>query len=155
MEFVDGLTLSIVTGVAVPGTNAIFIELFEYGPVIPGPERKKPNASLKPAFTNSGYSSDAKTYLKLIVSPEGMKSNSKIAPFVGFAAEIAFKSGSPETFGVAGTLLEKEPELLGPTAAIPFPDVSNTPVVIGKDEPLLLKNVTFPWGVCAFTADPL
>ena len=52
------LTVFMATGVVVPGIIAIFCV-----PVIPGPEIKKPNRSLKEEHTYSGYSSLAKTYL--------------------------------------------------------------------------------------------
>ena len=47
------LTLKIDTGVVVPGTNAIFCN-----PVIPGPEMKKANASLKVHTNADVYSSE-------------------------------------------------------------------------------------------------
>src|SRR5690554_2438131 len=74
----------IATGTSVPGISAIFIALFENGPLIPGPLIKNPNASLKLEQVYPGYSLDAKTYLNMSESPFGTKSNSKIAALLMF-----------------------------------------------------------------------
>ena len=63
----------------VPGINAIFVFTGN-----PGPWIKNANASLKrvlPAVgqAKSGYSSELNTYLNFIESPNGTKSNSRIA----------------------------------------------------------------------------
>ena len=79
-----------------PGIIAIFAAVPDrYGPVIPGPLRKKPNTSLKFEFTNSGYSSEAKTKLNCKLLPFGIKSNSIIVLLsISFVVNKS-KSGSP------------------------------------------------------------
>ena len=67
--FKPELTLLIDIGVVVFGTKAMFFAPFEKVPRIPGPLKKKPNTSLKDVPTNSGYSSEAKTYSNLISGP--------------------------------------------------------------------------------------
>ena len=63
------LILSIVTGIFVAGTNAIFILLY-VPPEGLAPLTKKPNTSLKVEFTNSGYSSEPN---KMVQFPDGTK----------------------------------------------------------------------------------
>ncbi len=70
------------TGKVVLGTKAIFFELFENGPVIPGPDIKNPKTSLKVEQLYSGYSSEAKTYSNCTEVLVGTKSNSKTATFL-------------------------------------------------------------------------
>jgi hypothetical protein len=127
----------------------------EYGPVIPGPHKNKPNASLKEDGENSGYSSDPKMYLKLIVSPDGTKSNSKTTPFVTVPFAIAFKCGSVETLVVGGALLVNEVALFGPCAPIPLPVVNKSPALNGNEGFVLVKEVTFETGVFALSGLPL
>src|SRR5690606_5008916 len=66
-------TLKIDTGILVPGTKAIF-----FCPTIPGPEIKNAKASLYSQTKLGSYSSELNTYENLILSPRGMKSNSRI-----------------------------------------------------------------------------
>ena len=104
---------------------------------------------------NSGYSSEPKMYLKFKVSPVGMKSNSKTTPFVTVPAAKIFKCGSDATLAVAGRLLERFVELLGPWAAMEFPVVNNKPELIGKAGFVFVKLATFPCAAFAVTGFPL
>src|SRR5688572_12600938 len=74
-----GLMVLMATGALEPGTKARFTALLVWGPLMPGPLRKKPNTSLYWEHTNSGYSSEPNTNRKLSESPVGMKSNSSTA----------------------------------------------------------------------------
>ncbi len=61
------LMVLMVIGMFVPGILAMFC----VPPGIPGPLIKKAKISLKSPQTNSGYSSEAKMYLKDTTSPKG------------------------------------------------------------------------------------
>ena len=65
----------------------------KYGPVIPGPLKKNPNASLTPII-HSGYSSEAKTKSKFKLKPVATKSNSKTATLTATCPVNNVKSAS-------------------------------------------------------------
>jgi hypothetical protein len=90
-----------------------------------------------------------------MVSPDGIKSNSKTTPLVTVPAARALSSGSVPTLDVAGALLVKLVELFGPCAPTPLPVVNNIPAAKGKAGLALVKEVTLLTGVLAFNGLPL
>ena len=84
-----------------------------------------------------------------------MKSNSSTTPFVTVPFAITFKTGSVETFDVAGVLLVKLPDVFGPIAPTPFPVVKRTPFGKGNEGIVgLSKEVTLPITLEAFARLP-
>ena len=85
-----------LTAVEVPGICAMLMALFWYGPLRPGPLMKKPKTSLNGLQAYSGYSSEAKTYLKRSVSEVGMKVmvNLDTSKTLRPPAAMVLKSGS-------------------------------------------------------------
>ena len=137
-----------------PGITAIFAAVPDrYGPVIPGPLRKNPNTSLNDEFTNSGYSSEAKTNLNCKLLPLGIKSNSIIVLLSIVFVVNKSKSGSPADIVEGWLSLSLS---LGPIATWAFPVAKIIPLV----KPIL---VVFPFEnlptlsciVLAAAADPL
>jgi hypothetical protein len=98
-------------------------------PVIPGPLIKKPNTSLYPASTNSLYSSEAKTYLNVIVLLLDTILNDTM---------LASNPSSPPVRGASvsepGRILYIEvlEEMLGPFALATVPVVRSNPLSIPR-----------------------
>src|SRR5690606_27086089 len=107
----------------VPGIRAMLAALLLYGPLMPGPLRKKPKTSLI-EFTNSRYSSLANTKRKERESPVGTKSNWSTAASYDWAnpdPEAIQRSLSPGPFNPpAGVVVP--PWLLGPNAPVTSPE---------------------------------
>ena len=137
--FVPLFKLLMVTGIVVFGINAMFAALFRYGPLIPGPLRKNPKASLNEPLANSGYSSEPKTKLNAKLSPVGIKSNSRTAASFSANPLNSARSGSEKPKPEEGVLFV-EPEVFGPIAPLTFPEPITRPEAIFKLQVEQLKD---------------
>src|SRR5688572_8781287 len=114
------------TATLVLGMSAMF-----FHPVMPGPEMKKANTSLKLDPTNSLYSSEPKIYLNWILSDCTSKSNWNSTASLVFTPAMAVSKELP---GVPMPELV-EPLVLGPGASLIIPVDMMTPEDIGNPEP--------------------
>ena len=131
-------------GIVVFGIKARLTALFVNGPLMPGPLRKNPNASLTNPHVYPGYSSEENTYLKRSVSPVGMKSNDRTDISLILTPEIVSRSLS----GVSPAFIFAAKKLAGFAASAANPVDNITPPSKPRFE---FTAVNEPWA----TAKPL
>ncbi len=103
---------------------------------------KQANTSLN-EFTNSGYSSDPKTYLKVSVSLCGIKSNSSMAAsFVPITPGRASRSGSP---GTLLSVLACTDAALAASPAIPDDQITPSSSPRTVEFPFVNAHMALPW----------